>query len=84
MVTVGLSGSAIAAITASLVHGPRRIRTFSANPHTAQLNDVAELAASGVLRPVVDGEYPLDDIASAHRAFAKGGAMGRQVVKMTQ
>lgn len=84
MVTVGLSGPAIAAIAASVVHGPRRIRTFSANPRTAQLNDIAELAASGALRPVVDGTYPLADIASGHRAFDKGGAMGRQVVTITQ
>lgn len=32
MITVGLSGPALAAITASSVHGARRIRTFSANP----------------------------------------------------
>jgi NADPH:quinone reductase-like Zn-dependent oxidoreductase len=83
MVTVGLSGPAIAAIAASVVHGPRRIRAFSANPHTAQLNDVAEQAASGALRPVVDGVYPLDDIASSHRAFDKGGALGRQIVTIT-
>ena len=44
MVTVGLSGPAIAAIAASVVHGPRRIRTFSANPLTAHLNNLAELA----------------------------------------
>lgn len=83
MVTVGLSGPAIAAIAASLIHGPGRIRTFSANPHTSQLNDVAEQAASGALRSVVSGVYPLDDIASAHRAFDQGGALGRQVVKIT-
>jgi len=84
MVTVGLSGPAIAAIAASIVHGPRRIRTFSANPHTTQLNDVAEQAASGALRPVVNGVYPLADIASGHHAFEQGGALGRQVVKITQ
>jgi NADPH:quinone reductase-like Zn-dependent oxidoreductase len=82
MVTVGLSGPAIAAIAASIMHGPRRIRTFSANPHTAQLNEVAEQAASGALRPMVNGIYHLDDIASGHRAFDKGGALGRQVVEI--
>jgi NADPH:quinone reductase-like Zn-dependent oxidoreductase len=82
MVTVGLSGPAIAAIAASTVFGSRRIRTFSANPRTAQLADLAEQVASGAIVPVIDGVHPLDDIASAHRAFDKGGALGRQVVQI--
>ncbi|MEV6131712.1 NAD(P)-dependent alcohol dehydrogenase [Streptomyces violaceusniger] len=41
MVTVGLSASALAAIAASSVHGARRIRTFSANPDTANNTDTA-------------------------------------------
>jgi NADPH:quinone reductase-like Zn-dependent oxidoreductase len=80
MVTVGLSGAALAAITASTIHGPRRIRAFSLNPHTAQLRELAEEVVAGALRPVVDAVYPLDDIASAHRAFARGGVVGKQVV----
>ena len=80
MVTVGLSGSAIAAIAASTVHGSRRIRTFSANPHTAQLDDLAGQVTAGALRPVVNGVYPLDEIAAAHRAFDQGGVVGRQIV----
>ncbi|GLY94127.1 zinc-binding dehydrogenase [Actinoplanes sp. NBRC 103695] len=82
MVTVGLSGPAIAAIAASAVYGSRRIRTFSADPRTAQLTELAEQVASGAVVPVIDGVYSLDDIASAHRAFDKGGALGRQVVKI--
>ena len=80
MVTVGLSGPAIAAIAASTVFGSRRIRTFSANPRTAQLAELAEHVASGAIVAVIDGVYPLADIASAHGAFDKGGALGRQVV----
>lgn len=82
MVTVGLSGPAIAAIAASTVFGARRIRTFSANPHTAQLAELAGQVASGALRPVINGVYPLDDITSAHRAFDEGGVLGRQVVQI--
>lgn len=82
MVTVGLSGAAIAAIAASTVFGGRRIRTFSANPRTAQLTELAAHVASGTLRPVVDGVYPLADIISAHQAFDNGGALGRQVVQI--
>lgn len=51
MVTVGLSGPALAAIAASSVYGARRIRTFSANPDTAVLRDLADRVASGALRP---------------------------------
>jgi NADPH:quinone reductase-like Zn-dependent oxidoreductase len=84
MVTVGLSGPAIAAIAASTVFGSRRIRTFSANPRTAHLAELAEQVASGAIVPVIAGVHPLADIASAHRAFDKGGALGRQVVQIVR
>ncbi|MGW4911006.1 NADP-dependent oxidoreductase [Streptomyces sp. NPDC004270] len=80
MVTVALSASALAAIAASSVHGSRRIRTFSANPETPVLRDLANLVTSGALRPVVDRVYPLADIAAAHRAFERGGVVGKHVV----
>jgi hypothetical protein len=32
--------------------------------------------------PVIDGMYSLDDVASAHYAFDKGGALGRQMVQI--
>jgi NADPH:quinone reductase-like Zn-dependent oxidoreductase len=80
MVTVGLSPSALAAIAASSVHGSRRIRTFSANPETPVLRDVAGLVTSGALRPVIDSVYPLADIAAAHQAFERGGVVGKHVV----
>ncbi|MFC9079656.1 NADP-dependent oxidoreductase [Streptomyces sp. NPDC057062] len=80
MVTVGLSPSALAAIAASSVHGSRRIRTFSANPETPVLRDVADLITSGSLRPVIDNVYPLADIAAAHQAFERGGVVGKHVV----
>jgi NADPH:quinone reductase-like Zn-dependent oxidoreductase len=80
MVTVGLSASALASIALSMVHGSRRIRTFSANPDTAILRDLAGYVTSGALRPVVDSVYPLEDIAAAHRAFARGGVLGKHVL----
>jgi len=80
MVTVGLSPSALAAIAASSVHGSRRIRTFSANPETPVLRDVAGQVTSGALRPVIDSVYPLADIAAAHEAFERGGVVGKHVV----
>ncbi|WP_020132066.1 NADP-dependent oxidoreductase [Streptomyces sp. 303MFCol5.2] len=83
MVTVGLSAGALAAIAASSVHGSRRIRTFSAYPDSAVLRDLAGHVASGALRPVVDSVYPLADIAAAHTAFERGGAVGKHVIAVS-
>ncbi|MFE2499123.1 NADP-dependent oxidoreductase [Streptomyces scopuliridis] len=83
MVTVGLSASALAAIAASSVYGARRIRTFSANPGSAVLRDLAKHVTSGALRPVVHSVYPLADIAAAHQAFERGGVVGKHVVAVS-
>ncbi|MFF0086725.1 NAD(P)-dependent alcohol dehydrogenase [Streptomyces canus] len=83
MVTVGLSAGALAAIAASSVYGARRIRTFSANPDTAVLRDLADHVTSGALRPVVDSVYPLADIAAAHQSFERGGVVGKHVVAVS-
>ncbi|MET9461757.1 NAD(P)-dependent alcohol dehydrogenase [Streptomyces canus] len=83
MVTVGLSAGALAAIAASSVYGARRIRTFSANPDTAVLRDLADRVTSGALRPVVDSVYPLADIAAAHQSFERGGVVGKHVVAVS-
>jgi NADPH:quinone reductase-like Zn-dependent oxidoreductase len=80
MVTVGLSASALAAIGLSTIHGSRRIRTFSANPDTALLRDLAGYVSSGALRPVVSGVFSLEDIAAAHQAFSQGGILGKHVI----
>jgi NADPH:quinone reductase-like Zn-dependent oxidoreductase len=83
MVTVALSPGALAAIAASTVYGARRIRTFSANPDSAVLRDLAGQVTAGALRPVVDSVYPLADIAAAHQAFERGGVVGKHVVAVS-
>lgn len=83
MVTVGLSGPAIAAIAASTVFGSRRIRTFSADPRTPQLAELAAQVTSSAIVPLIDGVHPLAGIASAHRAFDVGGVLGRQIVRVS-
>jgi len=83
MVTVGLSPGGLATIALSGVHGSRRIRTFSANPRTTVLDDLAGHVTSGALRPVVDEVYPLGDVAAAHRAFERGGVMGKHVIAVS-
>ena len=82
MATVALSGPAIPAIAASLVHGPRRIRTFSADPTMPLLNDLAALVSSGALRATIEKTYPLTEIAQAHTAFDRGGTLGKHVITM--
>jgi len=83
MVTVGLSAPALAAIAASTIHGARRIRTFSANPDSAVLDDLAGHVTSGALRPTVHSVYPLTDITVAHQAFEHGGVMGKHVLAIS-
>ncbi|MFD9435685.1 NADP-dependent oxidoreductase [Streptomyces sp. NPDC060002] len=83
MVTVGLSAGALAAIAASSVHGSRRIRTFSANPDSAVLRDLTDQVVSGALRPVVASVYPLADVAAAHKAFERGGVVGKHVIAVS-
>lgn len=80
MVTVAISGPALAAIAWSSLHGSRRIRTFSANPDTALLDRLAAHVDAGQLRAVVAGTYPLADVADAHRAFEHGGNLGKLVL----
>lgn len=80
MATVGLSPSSVAAIAASTVYGSRRIRTFSANPLEPRLDELAQQVTAGAIRPVVNGVHPLAEIAAAHRAFDRGGVVGRQVI----
>ncbi|MET8852264.1 NADP-dependent oxidoreductase [Amycolatopsis sp. NPDC004625] len=83
MVTVGLSAPALAAIAASSIHGSRRIRTFSANPGSAVLDELADHVTAGALRPVVHRVYPLTDIVTAHESFERGGVLGKHVLAVS-
>ena len=83
MVTIALSASVLAAIGLSAVHGSRRIRTFSANPDTALLEELTGFAASGALAPVVSSVFPLTEIVAAHQAFSRGGPLGKHVLAVT-
>ena len=73
----------LAVLATSTVHGHRRVRMFSGNPKRPLLNDLAEHVTDGALSPRVDTVFTLDDIGSAHRAFADGGVRGKLVVRMT-
>ncbi len=70
-------------ILASVIFGTRRVRFFSANPQTKVLADLALYVERGAIRPIVDTIYPLSGIADAHRAFAKGGRRGKQIIRLS-
>lgn len=67
-------------ILASTVHGSRRIQAFSGEPRRPLLNDMADLARDGHVRPLIDSVHRLQDIASAHRSAAARGGHGKRIV----
>ncbi|ROQ70351.1 NADPH:quinone reductase-like Zn-dependent oxidoreductase [Streptomyces sp. 840.1] len=69
-------------LLASAVHGSRRVRFFSGNPHTELLTRVARYAEEGGIRPVVDTVHPLAEVAAAHRALDDGGVRGKHVIRI--
>ena len=83
MATVAFgSPAALRAIVASAVFGPRRIRSFSGNPKRPLLDSLAGYVVAGALRPVIEGVYALDEIATAHRAQEAGGGRGKLVLNL--
>ncbi len=56
--------------------GGRRVIAGPANEKPEHIGQLAELAARGALRPVVDGTYAFDDIAAAHAYVDTGRKRG--------
>lgn len=67
-------------IVASVVYGPRRVRTFIVSPSTQVLADLAGYVDRGQLSPVIERVYPLADAAAAHAAVEKGTGRGKHVI----
>jgi NADPH:quinone reductase-like Zn-dependent oxidoreductase len=83
MVTIApTSPSAVAAVVASGVHGPRRMRFFSGNPRRRDLRILAAHVERGDVRPLIAGVHELADIAGAHAALERGGSVGKHVVRV--
>lgn len=74
--------ASLAYIAASAVHGRGRVRFFSGKPRRALFDDLARHVADGVLRPMVDTVFPLEETAAAHRALEAGGVRGKYVVRI--
>ncbi|MPY53666.1 NAD(P)-dependent alcohol dehydrogenase [Streptomyces acidicola] len=86
MVAIAFDAENLAAslsyLLVSTVFGPRRVRFFSENPTRTLIAELTRLTESGAIRPVVDTEYPLADIAAAHRSLERGGVRGKHVIRI--
>jgi NADPH:quinone reductase-like Zn-dependent oxidoreductase len=51
-------------------------------PKRADLVYLTELAEAGVLTPVIDQSYPLDEVAAAHRYVEQGHKKGNVILQM--
>ena len=53
---------------------------IAAGHKAAELTELAQLVAAGILRPVVDKTYAVTDLARAHEEFGKGGTAGSRLI----
>ena len=60
----------------------KTVVSSSVRPSAGTLASVAELAGAGVLKPVIDSTYDLDDIVDAHRRVATGRKRGSVVLRI--
>lgn len=76
--------SSLAYIAASAVYGRSRIRFFRGKPTRPLFEQLAQLAESGALHPVIDSTFPLDQMSAAHAALEAGGVLGKVVIDVSQ
>jgi NADPH:quinone reductase-like Zn-dependent oxidoreductase len=57
------------------------VRVVETRPDGARLTELLDAAARGHLPARVHAVVPLDEVAAAHRAVAKGGVRGRYVLR---
>ena len=57
------------------------VEAIATHPDGRRLAELLARTVSGELRARVRAVVPLDDVADAHRAVAKGGVRGRYVLK---
>ena len=60
--------------------GGKKLRGGVAMENVARMNFIAELAATGMLKPVIDRSYPLERIAEAFRYVEQGHKKGNVVI----
>lgn len=83
MVTISFpSFATFSYIIGSSIFGSRRVRTFSANPKSELLKELAGYVDAGYIKPIIDSIYPLSDIAEAHRSLETGGGRGKRIIQI--
>ncbi|MFB8348106.1 NAD(P)-dependent alcohol dehydrogenase [Streptomyces niveus] len=75
-------GTSVSYILASAVHGSRRVRFFSGNPRHDLFAELARMAETGDIRPVVDTVRPLAELGAAHAALEAGGVRGKHIIQI--
>jgi NADPH:quinone reductase-like Zn-dependent oxidoreductase len=61
---------------------PRRLRPFASTEKGQDLIVLADLIESGKVTPVIDGTYPLREVAAAMSHYGAGHARGKVIITM--
>ena len=69
---------------AAAVHGVRQAMVFSTPPIAQTLSEVARMADSGQIKPVVSKVLPLQDVQRAHQIVEAKHARGKVVLQVTE
>jgi len=64
------------------IAGARRLRVLAYRKDRGELEQVAQLCASGAIRPIIQRSYPLRDAAEAFRELRAGCVSGKVVVTL--
>jgi NADPH:quinone reductase-like Zn-dependent oxidoreductase len=63
-------------------NGGKRVITWTAGYTVDNLNALRELVEAGIIKPVIDRHYPLEQTAEAHRYVDTGDKKGNVVITM--
>ena len=79
--TCAVSDMARFVLRARLSHGVK-VSQVVRSPSGRLMDELAQLVHTGQLRPEIEAELPLDDIAEAHRRIETGRTRGKLVIRL--